>query len=810
MESADELRKENQALRERLSRLSEASRRINESLDLDAVLQRVLDNARELTDARYALITTVDSSGQVEDFLVSGLTTQESEQLLEVPEGLDFFSYLTALPGPLRVGDLGSHTRSVGLTEFCPPAPVSAFLAAPLRHRGESVGNIYVAKSQPGVGFSREDEETLVMFASQAALVIVNAGKHRDEQRARADLEALVDTSPVGVVVLDATAGTLVSFNQEVARIFGDLQPPDCSVEQLWEVLTVARADGTELSLRDITPAQAISAGEVIRAEEVVFKVPDGRSVTAMMNATPIRSEGGHVESFVITLQDMTPFEELERLRAEFLAMVSHELRAPLTSIKGAAATLIGSGPSLDPAEMVLFFRIIDQQADHLSSLITDLLDMARLETGALSVSPAPSEAAVLIDQARNMFLSGANGHSIHIDLEPDLPRVMADRRRIVQVLTNLLSNAARHSPEPSAIQVVATQSGTHIAFSVRDQGKGLSPDLLPYLFRKFSRIEGNHHQSGLARTGLGLAICKGIVEAHGGRIWAESDGPDRGARFTFTLPAVNEHAPIAPTGQVRTPPTQQRNSKRTRILAIDDDPQTLRYLRDTLTDAGYAPTVTGDPQQLNRLIQQHKPHLVLLDLMLPGTDGIELMREKPELAGLPVIFLSAYGRDHTVARALEAGAVDYIVKPFSPTELTARINTALRQRTTPRSEEPSEPYRLKELTIDYDQRTAYLAGRPLKLTGIEYRLLYELSANAGQLVTHQGLLQQVWGVGHPGHSGPIRTTIKTLRRKLGDDANNPTYIFNEPRLGYRMPEKQKTNPTKPQTLQQPQTTLLD
>ena len=803
MESADKLRKENQALRERLSRLSEASRRINESLDLDAVLQRVLDNARELTDARYALITTVDSSGQVEDFLVSGLTTQESEQLLEVPEGLDFFSYLTALPGPLRVGDLGSHTRSVGLTEFCPPAPVSAFLAAPLRHRGESVGNIYVAKSEPGVGFSREDEETLVMFASQAALVIVNAGKHRDEQRARADLEALVDTSPVGVVVLDATAGTLVSFNQEVARIFGDLQPPDCPVEQLWEVLTVVRADGTELSLRDITPAQAISVGEVIRAEEVVFKVPDGRSVTAMMNATPIRSEGGHVECFVITLQDMTPFEELERLRAEFLAMVSHELRAPLTSIKGAAATLIGSGPSLDPAEMVLFFRIIDQQADHLSSLITDLLDMARLETGALSVSPAPSEAAVLIDEARNMFLVGASGHSIHIDLEPDLPRVMADRRRIVQVLANLLSNAARHSPEPSAIQVVATQSGTHIAFSVRDQGKGLSPDLLPYLFRKFSRIEGNHHQSGLARTGLGLAICKGIVEAHGGRIWAESDGPDRGARFTFTLPVVSELALIAPTGPVRTAP-QWGGSKRIRILAVDDDPQTLRYLRDTLTDAGYAPTVTGDPQQLNRLIQQHKPHLVLLDLMLPGTDGIELMREKPELAGLPVIFLSAYGRDHTVARALEAGAVDYIVKPFSPTELTARIKTALRQRTTPRSEEPSEPYRLKELTIDYDQRTAFLAGRPLKLTGIEYRLLYELSANAGQLVTHQGLLQQVWGVGHPGHSGPIRTTIKTLRRKLGDDANNPTYIFNEPRLGYRMPEKQKTNPTKPQT------TILD
>ncbi len=783
----DDLREEIQALRGRLSRLCEASRRINESLDLGAVLQRVLDNARELTGACYAMIVTVDGSGRVDDYVVSGLRRQVFEQLSEKPEALEFFAYLSSLPGPLRVADLSSHTRSVGLAGSLPPAPVSSFLAAPMRHRGECVGNIYVAKSQPGAEFSTEDEETLVMFASQAALVIVNARRHREEQRARAGLEALVDTSPVGVVVLDAAAGTLVSANQEVARIFRDLVPPDTPVEQLWEEVTVVRADGTEVFLGEVTPTQAISAGTTIRGEEVAFRLADGRSVTTMLNATPILSEEGDVESIVITFQDMTSFEELERLRAEFLAMVSHELRAPLTSIKGAATTLIGSSPSLDPAEMVLFFRIIDQQADHLSSLITDLLDMARLEAGALSVSPTPTEVAVLIDEARTMFLSGATRHSINIDLEPDLPRVLADKRRIAQVLANLLSNAAKHSPERSAIQVAAIRSGTHIAFSVRDEGKGLSPDLLPYLFRKPSRVDTSHH-SGLVRTGLGLAICKGIVEAHGGRIWAESEGPDRGAVFTFTLPAAGETAPIAHSGPVRS--TQRTDSNRTRILAIDDDPQTLRYLRGALTDGGYAPTVTGDPQQLYSLIQQHKPHLVLLDLMLPGTDGIELLNQNPELAALPVIFLSAYGRDHTVARALEAGAVDYIVKPFSPTELAARIETALRQRTTPTSETPSEPYKLEELTIDYDQHAAYLAGHSIKLTGIEYRLLFELSANAGQVVTHEHLLQQVWGRGHPGHSGPIRTTIKNLRRKLGDNANNPTYIFNEPRVGYRMPKR--------------------
>ena len=190
-----------------------------------------------------------------------------------------------------------------------------AFIAAPIRHRGESVGNIHVAKSEPGLEFSPEDEETLVMFASQAALVIANARRHRDEQRARADLEALIDTSPVGVAVFDAGSGALVSFNRETARILEALRTPDHPVEQLLEVLTLRRADGRGVSLQELTLALALSADETVRSEEVVLQVPDGRSVTVMMNATPIRSEEGELESVVVTLQDMTALEELERLR---------------------------------------------------------------------------------------------------------------------------------------------------------------------------------------------------------------------------------------------------------------------------------------------------------------------------------------------------------------------------------------------------------------------------------------------------------------------------------------------------------------
>ncbi len=649
------------------------------------------------------------------------------------------------------------------------------------------MGNIHVAKREPGLEFSSEDEETLVMFASQAVLVIANARRHRDEQRARADLEALIDTSPVGVAVFDATSADVVSFNLEAERILEALRTPDHPVEQLLEVLTLRRTDGREVSLQELTLAQALSAGETVRAEEVVFQVPDGRSVTVMMNATPIRSEEGELESVVVTLQDMTALEELERLRVEFLGMVSHELRAPLSSIKGSAATLIGSGASLDQAEMDLFFRIIEQQADHMSELITDLLDMARIETGALSVAPAPSEPSVLVDQARNTFLSGGGRNNIQIDLEPDLPQVMADRRRIVQVLGNLLSNAARHSPESSVIRVTAALERVHVAFSVADNGRGLSADLLSTLFRKFSRTDGDDLERDLVGSGLGLSICKGIVEAHGGRIWAESDGPGLRARFTFTLPAVVEVQAVDPSQSSRSSAGSRRSGRnRTRVLAVDNDPQTLRYVRDALSDAGHSPIVTGDPEQVGRLVEEEKPHLVL-----PGVDGIELMKTVPELSDVPVIFLSAYGRDQIIAPALEAGAVDYIVKPFSPTELVARINTALKRGAAPESVAPSEPYRSGDLTTDYAERTVSLAGRPVPLTDIEYRLLFELSVHAGRVLGNEHLLQRVWGLGHAGHSGPIRTAIKNIRRKLGDDADSPTYIFNKPRIGYRMPKSE-------------------
>ena len=617
MRNAGELQRENQALRDRLSRLSQASLRINESLDFETVLQGALDSACSLTGARYGVIALVGAAGRIEDSVTSGLTPEEHRRFMDFPEGMPFFEYLSGISEPLRLRDFHSYTRALGLPEFRPPFPVSSplpFLAAPIRHLGENVGAIYVGEKERE--FTPEDEETLVMFATQAALVIANARRHRDEQRARADLETLVNTTPVGVLVLDARTGGVTSVNREARRIVSDLCEPGGSAEQLLEVLTFRRADGREVSLQEFPLAQGLMTGETVRAEEIVLQAPDGRSVTTLVNATPIFSEDGEVESVVVTLQDMTPMEDLERLRAEFLGMVSHELRTPLAAIKGSADTLLEASAALDPAEMTQFFRIIRDQSENMRHLIGDLLDVARIETGTLPVSPEPVEVTVLVDEARSRFQSGGGRNNLQIDLPPDLPRVLADRRRIVQVLNNLLSNAARHSSELSPIRVAAGRDGVHIAFSVADYGVGVPAERLPHLFRKFSRLDGEERGREVGGSGLGLAICKGIVEAHGGRIRAESDGPGLGSRFTFTLPAVKE---VSSRASARPRPRPRKEPEPTRILCVDDDPQTLRYVRDALTKAGYAPIVTGDPEEVPRLMAEQAPHLVLLG---PGAAG--------------------------------------------------------------------------------------------------------------------------------------------------------------------------------------------
>ena len=788
---------EAQQARERLAKFRDAALRVNESLDVDEVLQGVLDSARELTGGRYGLLSLLDGDGLLVECLTSGMTSAESDEFLYLmPQRWDLYDFLIQVDESERIDDLQSHLAERGL-RWDPPFAVSeamAYLAAPIGHSGVRSGAVYVAEKDGG--FSAEDEETLTAFASLAALVISNSRRFEGERRARADLEGLVGTAPMCVAVFDAASGTPTSVNREARRLMDELGVTLGSVKDLAEADIVWRVDGREVPSEQFSLDTMLASGSAVRDLEVTADLADGRSVALAVNATPISGDADQVESVVIAAQDLTQLAETERLRAEFLAMIGHELRSPLAAIKGSSTTLLQSGSSLDRAEMAQFFRIIDEQADSMRELLSDLIDMALIETGSLAVSPEPAVLARIVEEARDTHVGMGGREKVVIDISHDISAVMADRRRIAQVLGNLLANASRQSHDGSVIAIEAHADGPLVAVSVVDSGRGIHPERIPELFAKFSRSDG----PGQARDlGLGLAICKGIVEAHGGRISAESDGPGLGSRFTFTLPLADPDAAPSQIGRRTSSRHARMASEPVRVLAIDDDPRALKRVRDALTDAGYEPTVSGDPAQVMPLIAEFDPHVVLLDLMLPGTDGIELMHEVVAACGAPVIFLSAYSREDVVASALEAGAADYIIKPFSPTELAARITAALRGRTpsrpvAPRISPDASPeapdhgrFELGGLSIDFQAQLVSTADGIVELAPVEYRLLVELAANAGTLMTHDRLIANVWGPGSGGDANRLRTAIKNVRRKIGDDARHPRYIFTASRIGYRM-----------------------
>ena len=776
-------------LRDRMLRMSRASLDINESLELDNVLRVVIDNARDLTGADIGGIVILDEAEEVRRFVSSGLTPQEHRVVSETPGGSEYFEHVVGLSEPLRVPDLAAYFGSLGLPEFHHPLAANSYLAAPIRTRGEAVGCIFLSKGPPGPEFDEEDAATLAMFASQAALVITNARRYREEQRARADLETLIDTSSVGVAVLCARTGSLIKVNREMMRIAGELSRPGQPDERLLGTITLRRADGRELSLAEHPLALSLASGETVRAEKIFLIGPEGGSISVLANATPIYSENGAVESFVVTLQDMTPLEELERLRADLLGLVSEELRAPLVAVKGSAATLLESLSTLDPAETTQLVRIIAAQADRMRDLIGELVDVARIETGTLPITVEPTEVDRLIDRAVEAFLDANEYKRVTVDVASGLPLVMADRRRIMYVIDTLAAAASRLSNGSAPLRIVVRRQHGYVQMAVIDPSCGPSTESLAPLFDRTSLARRGTSANGTDSSGagfgfeLGLAVCKGIIEAHGGRIWAETDRDASETRYAFTLPLARPSARIPATRRHQARPRDQT----ARIAVIEDDPLTQRYIHDTLTKAGYGVTVAVDVERALSESTQDPFDLVLASLTVGAAGGVDPLTALRSRFDGPVIVLAAYGQHEAIVNAINTAAADYIVKPFSPTELAARVAAVLHQRTTPDPAQPGEPFTVGELIIDYSARTVTVAGRSVALSRTDFQLLRELSQNAGRVLSHDELMHRVWRSTSSPDPGMLRSAIKRLRRKLGDSATEPAYIVTVPGVGYRI-----------------------
>lgn len=768
-------------LRERQRRLNEASLHLVAGLDFDEVLQVVADNARELTGAQVGGITVLDESDDLEAFVVSGLTDDEIQRLSEVPHGLMFYEHLMGLSEPLRVPDFHMYLASQGLPEFKPPMDVRQVMMAPIGSRGDNTGAIYVSKSEQEPGFTDEDETTLVMFATQAALVLANARRYRDEHRARVDLETLINTSPVGVMVLDAQLGEVTLANREALRIIEDLRVSDGLPLGRPDNITIHRASGQQYALAEHSLVSLLRSGETIRAERIVLTRQGGPAIAVLVNASPIRATDGEITSVVVTLQDLTPLEDVDRLRADILGLASDELRRPLVSIKGSAVTLMTSHATLDRDESLQLAHIIDAEADRMRELIVDLRDMARIHTGTLSIDPGPTDLVRLVNDAADEFRSDAAQRHVRVDIESELVLVSADQRHVARVLRSILIDAFLMSDGTMPVIVTATRDSAFVRVSVTHCGTAPAARLAG-LFDKRSQGRPDEPDSRVRRSELDLAISKGIVEAHGGRIWAASDDSTGETTVSFTVPRAQSLDTIARAGDAT--PEGGLNSAN-RVLVVSVDAPTQRYISSTLIAAGYDIAYAGDADEALSAASAVRPDLILAGFGQPGdADNItSVMRID---ADIPVIFVIEYGFDEAVLRALESGAADYIVKPFAPTELAARIRAALQRSMAPEHLAP-DPFTIGDLTLDFAKRTVTVAGRPAGLTETEYRLLCELATNPGAILSNEQLMRRVWKSHSDSPAGPVRSAVKRLRRKLGDNARDPAYVITVPRVGYRI-----------------------
>jgi signal transduction histidine kinase len=352
---------------------------------------------------------------------------------------------------------------------------------------------------------------------------------------------------------------------------------------------------------------------------------------------------------------------QMDRLKSQFLAHVSHELRTPLTVIKGLTENLVDrlAGPLTTKQEHNLK-RVIDNTA-RLARMITDLLERSRSEAGKIDLALKELNVAALACEVVEQLapLAQAKGQQLECRVPEPIGAVWADPDKVIRIMTNLVDNAIKYTPEGGAITVTLESDTPQWArISVRDTGPGISPEALPKLFDQFYRV-AHRHPNAPKGLGLGLSIVKQLVELHGGAVTVESQ-VDHGSVFQFTLP-------LRPNAEEL--PACAGATKR-KILVVDDDPDIRHFLHERLSAYGYEiDTVADGPQALHRLTAGPFDGMIL-DITLPGLDGLAVLREIRERSAIPIIMVTASGAKDRAVQAVSVGAQDYLLKPFDAGQL--------------------------------------------------------------------------------------------------------------------------------------------
>ncbi|NUQ39146.1 MAG: PAS domain-containing protein [Caldilineales bacterium] len=504
-----------------LEALLEISRALTARLDLPSLLRTILQYTAEMVQAEVGYIALTTPAGTLRLATGYGLPSQVFHALAP---------YL-AQKNPEQ--DFWNETelrRQLSIIREASDAPLEQVVALPLVLEGEAtVGGIFLFR--PGsVAFSAGDRGMLRDFADQAAIAVRNARQMELLRAEKARVEAVIENSPNGVLILD-TDLRVAAINRVLSELAGVTQA-EARGQPCTEVLRLQNLSGDHICQRGQAPPPTgilYGEGDIVR--------PGHKRITVGVTYSPLFDRNGALINIIATLTDITRFREAEELKSTFISVISHELKTPVSLIKGYASTLAREDALLSPETVREGARVIEEESDRLNELINNLLDASRIQAGAMHLE---METLSLVDLARatvERLQPQTPDHTFALDFAQALPPVRGDERRLRQVFENLLTNAVKYSPQGGVIRLGGWQEGGEVVIYVADRGIGIPYEEQEAVFERFYRVD-----SGLRRStqgaGLGLFLVKAIVEAHGGRVWVRSQ-PDQGSTFFVALPQM-------------------------------------------------------------------------------------------------------------------------------------------------------------------------------------------------------------------------------------------------------------------------------
>ena len=495
--------------------------------------------AKLVANAEYAALGfDGDPEHPFDPWTFVGLTPEEAAKVGRFPRPVGLLGQVGQQDAPFRVVDLNQHPAFRGFPPHHPP--MTSFLGVPIRRRGRSVGSLYLANKRGAAEFTVADERAVERLAARAGAVIETARLYQAEGIERAWLQAVIDQMPEGVVLTDATGATRVA-NRSMQVFSTDTGQRD----QLGQPIRydLRWPNGEPVAAGDQPQSRALVGGVTTISQDLALRHPDGRLLPVLVSAAPVSDVRGNRSGAVTIYQDISSLKEQERMREEWSSIVAHDLRQPVGIIAleaEALARMVGQGQIAEGPKLI---QRIHRATTRLNKMIDDLLDASRIEAHRLDLEPVETDLASLMDDAVERLSSLAPGHPVRFRAQVRPAPVLVDSVRFEQVLGNLISNAAKYGQPNEEISIDLAKHDSAYAVAVVSRGRGIALADMPRLFHRFSRSDTT--RGSIPGLGLGLYISRCLVEAHGGRIWAESV-PGETTTFYFTIPALHQRTRAA------------------------------------------------------------------------------------------------------------------------------------------------------------------------------------------------------------------------------------------------------------------------